>query len=131
MSQQAVPAYSPQRPPSDTRGLAAGIASIVCAVLAPVVGFLAAPVGMAGVFSQASMNEDSATGPWIVGAVAMVVGALLLCLAAIVCGLVAVVRAKGMNAGRITGFVGLGIMAMNLLSVVGIVLGTVVSVRAS
>lgn len=130
MSYQAVPAYSPQRPPSDTRGLGAGIASIVCAVLAPVVGLLAFPLGLVGVLSQASMNEDPATGGWIVGAVVMVVGALLMALAAVVCGLVAVVRAKRMNAGRITGIIGLGIMAMNLLGVVSIVLFTATSWQA-
>jgi hypothetical protein len=103
MSYQAVPgpAYSPQRPPSDTRGLGAGIASIVCAVLAPVIALVGVLTFMAfGLFGHPIPFE----------VVQMVVG--LLELLAVVCGVVAIKRAKRMNAGRITGIIGVAIAGL-------------------
>ncbi len=116
MSHQEAPAYSPQRPPSaqqqpsqpsqDRRGLAAGIASIVCAVLAPAVVYVNLLVFVIlMIFEKVPPIAD------------VLVVAGVLDLLAIGCGVLAIRRSRRMNAGRITGTIGLCITGSFVLYV--------------
>jgi hypothetical protein len=101
---------------SGTRGLGAGITSIVAAVLSPVSAVVSIPLGIAAVASAMSrFNEGN--DAWWIGALAFAALAVALAIVSVVCGLVAVFRAGRINAGRITGIVGLSIMAVNVFGV--------------
>ena len=106
---------------SRTPGLGAGITSIVSAVLSPVAAVVSIPLGVAAVASQIS-RYNQGNDAWWIGALAFAALAVLLSIVAIVCGLVAVFRAGRMNAGRVTGIIGLAIMAINVFGVAFMVL---------
>ena len=116
MSYQPPLEYHQQPPRSGTRGLGAGITSIVAAVLSPVAAVVSVPLGIDAVASAMSrFNEGN--DAWWIGALAFAALAVALAIVAVVCGLIAVFRAGRMNAGRITGIVGLSIMAVNVFGV--------------
>lgn len=120
MSYQPPVDYYQQPQRSRARGLGAGIASIVTAVLSPVAAVVSIPLGIAAVASQIS-RYNQGNDAWWVGALAFAALAVLLAIAAVVCGLIAVFRAGRMNAGRVTGIIGLAIMAVNVFGVAFIV----------
>ncbi|WP_217376857.1 hypothetical protein [Paenarthrobacter ureafaciens] len=116
MSYQPPLEYHQQPPRPGTRGLGAGITSIVAAVLSPVAAVVSVPLGIAAVASAMSrFNEGN--DAWWIGALPFAALAVALAIVAVVCGLIAVFRAGRMNAGRITGIVGLSIMAVNVFGV--------------
>ncbi|MFE4194821.1 hypothetical protein ACFRJ9_03060 [Paenarthrobacter sp. NPDC056912] len=116
MSYQPPIHYYQQPQRSGTRGLGAGITSIVSAVLSPVAAIVSIPLGIAAVASQIS-RYNQGNDAWWVGALAFAGLAVLLAVVAVVSGLFAVFRAGRMNAGRITGIIGLAIMAVNVFGV--------------
>ncbi|GAA2852391.1 hypothetical protein [Paenarthrobacter ilicis] len=107
--------YQPPRR-SRTKGLGAGITSIVAAVLSPIAAVVSVPLGIAAVASAMSRYNPGNDGWWF-GALALAGTAVVLALVAVISGLIAVFRAGGMNAGRITGIIGLAIMAVNVFGV--------------
>ena len=116
MSYQPPIDYYQQPQRSGTRGLGAGITSIVAAVLSPVAAVVSIPLGIAAVASSIS-RYNQGNDAWWFGALILAGVAVLLAIVAVVSGLVAVFRAGRMNAGRITGIVGLAIMAVNVFGV--------------
>ncbi|MGF4043689.1 hypothetical protein ACX800_21420 [Paenarthrobacter nitroguajacolicus] len=116
MSYQPPIDYYQQPQRSGTRGLGAGITSIVTAVLSPVAAVVSIPLGIAAVASSIS-RYNQGNDAWWFGALILAGVAVLLAIVAVVSGLLAVFRAGRMNAGRITGIVGLAIMAVNVFGV--------------
>jgi uncharacterized membrane protein len=116
MSYQPPIDYYQQPQRSGTRGLGAGITSIVAAVLSPVAAVVSIPLGIAAVASSIS-RYNQGNDAWWFGALILAGVAVLLAIVAVVSGLLAVFRAGRMNAGRITGIVGLAIMAVNVFGV--------------
>ncbi|WP_420179086.1 hypothetical protein [Paenarthrobacter sp. TA1.8] len=116
MSYQPPIDYYQQPQRSGTRGLGAGITSIVAAVLSPVAAVVSIPLGIAAIASSIS-RYNQGNDAWWFGALILAGVAVLLAIVAIVSGLLAVFRAGRMNAGRITGIVGLAIMAVNVFGV--------------
>ena len=116
MSYQPPIDYYQQPQRSGTRGLGAGITSIVAAVLSPIAAVVSIPLGVAAVASSIS-RYNQGNDAWWFGALILAGVAVLLAIVAVVSGLVAVFRAGRMNAGRITGIVGLAIMAVNVFGV--------------
>ncbi|YCK82605.1 hypothetical protein M1D89_05030 [Arthrobacter sp. D3-18] len=116
MSYQPPIDYYQQPQRSGTRGLGAGITSIVAAVLSPIAAVVSIPLGIAAVASSIS-RYNQGNDAWWFGALILAGVAVLLAIVAVVSGLVAVFRAGRMNAGRITGIVGLAIMAVNVFGV--------------
>jgi len=107
--------YQPR--PQRTRGLGAGITSIVTAVLSPVAAVASIPLGIAAVASAMSRYNEG-NDAWWLGALVLAGLAVALALVAVISGLIAVLRAGRMNAGRITGIIGLAIMAVNIFGIV-------------
>ncbi len=105
------PPLGPQPPRFDKRGLAAGITSIVTAILAPMAALLSVPLGFLSLAAQITRYADRNEG-WWVGALVLLVLAAALVLTAVISGLFAVFRSRRVNAGRVTGFIGLGIVAL-------------------
>ncbi|WP_347108567.1 hypothetical protein AAHB33_16990 [Paenarthrobacter sp. S56] len=101
---------------SGTPGLGAGITSIVCAVLSPVSAVVSIPLGIAA-FASSVSRFNQGNDAWWVGALAFAAVAVLLAIVSMVSGLFAVFRSGRLNAGRITGIVGLSIMAVNVFGV--------------
>ena len=116
MSYQPPIDYYQQPQRSGTRGLGAGITSIVAAVLSPIAAVVSIPLGIAAVASSIS-RYNQGNDAWWFGALILAGVAVLLAIVAVVSGLVAVFRAGRMNAGRITGIVGLAIMVVNVFGV--------------
>ncbi|MET3367564.1 hypothetical protein [Arthrobacter sp. M2012083] len=116
MSYQPPVDYYQQPQRSGTRGLGAGITSIVAAVLSPVAAVVSIPLGIAAIASSIS-RYNQGNDAWWFGALILAGVAVLLAIVAVVSGLLAVFRAGRMNAGRITGIVGLAIMAVNVFGV--------------
>ena len=116
MSYQPPAEYYQQPPRTRTRGLGAGITSIVAAVLSPVAAVVSIPLGIAAIASQIS-RYNQGNDAWWVGALAFAALAVLLAVVSMVSGLIAVFRSGRMNAGRITGIIGLAIMALNVFGV--------------
>lgn len=116
MSYQPPAEYYQQPPRTRTPGLGAGITSIVAAVLSPVAAVVSIPLGIAA-FASSISRFNQGNDAWWVGALVFAGVAVLLAIVAMVSGLVAVFRAGRMNAGRITGIVGLSIMAVNVFGV--------------
>ncbi len=117
MSYQPPVDYYQQPQRSSNRGLGAGITSIISAVLSPIAAVVSIPLGIAAVASAVS-RYNQGNDAWWFGALVLAGVAVLLALVAVVCGLIAVFRAGRMNAGRITGIIGLAIMAVNIFGVV-------------
>ncbi|MBT2586745.1 hypothetical protein [Arthrobacter sp. ISL-95] len=120
MSYQPPIEYYQQPQRSGNRGLGAGITSIVAAVLSPVAAIVSIPLGIAAVASAMSRYNEG-NDAWWVGALILAGIAVLLAIVAVVSGLIAVFRAGRMNAGRITGIIGLAIMAVNIFGIVFVV----------
>ncbi|MFK0039775.1 hypothetical protein ACIQTW_08020 [Paenarthrobacter sp. NPDC090517] len=116
MSYQPPIDYYQQPQRSGTRGLGAGITSIVAAVLSPIAAVVSIPLGIAAIASSISQYNQG-NDAWWFGALILAGVAVLLAIVAVVSGLLAVFRAGRMNAGRITGIVGLAIMAVNVFGV--------------
>ncbi|MFJ5956958.1 hypothetical protein ACIQC5_13490 [Paenarthrobacter sp. NPDC092416] len=116
MSYQPPTDYYQQPQQSGTRGLGAGITSIVAGVLSPIAAIVSIPLGIAAIASQLS-RYNQGNDAWWVGALVLAAVAVLLAIVAVVCGLIAVFRAGRMNAGRVTGIIGLAIMAVNIFGV--------------
>ncbi|NWL33313.1 hypothetical protein [Paenarthrobacter nitroguajacolicus] len=116
MSYQPPIDYYQQPQRSGARGLGAGITSIVAAVLSPVAAVVSIPLGIAAIASSIS-RYNQGNDAWWFGALILAGVAVLLAIVAVVSGLLAVFRAGRMNAGRITGIVGLAIMAVNVFGV--------------
>lgn len=110
------PVYYQQPQRSGNRGLGAGITSIVSAVLSPVAAIVSIPLGIAAVASAMS-RYNQGNDAWWIGALAFAALAVVLAIVAVVSGLFAVFRSGRMNAGRITGIIGLSIMAVNVFGV--------------
>ncbi|MFJ4171847.1 hypothetical protein ACIPY3_20260 [Paenarthrobacter sp. NPDC089714] len=121
MSYQPPADYYQQPPRTRTLGLGAGITSIVAAVLSPVAAVVSIPLGIAAVASQIS-RYNQGNDAWWVGALAFAALAVLLAVVSMVSGLIAVFRSGRMNAGRVTGIVGLSIMAVNVFGVAFLVI---------
>ncbi|WP_416404719.1 hypothetical protein [Arthrobacter sp. LFS091] len=117
MSYQPPVDYYQQPQRSGNRGLGAGITSIISAVLSPIAAVVSIPLGIAAVASAVS-RYNQGNDAWWFGALVLAGVAVLLAIVAVVCGLIAVFRAGRMNAGRITGIIGLAIMAVNIFGVV-------------
>ncbi|MCF3138339.1 hypothetical protein LRQ04_03620 [Paenarthrobacter sp. AR 02] len=117
MSYQPPVDYYQQPQRSGNRGLGAGITSIISAVLSPIAAVVSIPLGVAAVASAVS-RYNQGNDAWWFGALVLAGVAVLLAIVAVVCGLIAVFRAGRMNAGRITGIIGLAIMAVNIFGVV-------------
>ncbi|MEK0156182.1 hypothetical protein [Arthrobacter oryzae] len=105
----------PQRRSADSRGLAAGITSLVTAVLAPV----AAMVGLSTFIMAAAepllanVPLPDTSGYWVL--LAVLAGLLAgLVLTSVVTGIMAIKRSQRMNAARITGLLGLAFTAFNM-----------------
>ncbi|MFC8041612.1 hypothetical protein ACFUOZ_19855 [Paenarthrobacter sp. NPDC057355] len=116
MSYQPPIGYYQQPQRQRTPGLGAGITSIVAAVLSPIAAVVSVPLGFAAIASAMTRynpNNDA----WWFGALILAGIAVLLSIVAVISGLVAVFRAGGMNAGRITGIIGLAIMAINVFGI--------------
>lgn len=109
----------PQR--AGTPGLGAGITSIVSAALSPVAAVVSIPLGIAA-FASSVSRFNQGNDAWWVGALAFAAVAVLLAITAMVSGLFAVFRSGRMNAGRITGIIGLSIMAVNVFGVAFLVI---------
>ena len=120
MSYQPPIDYYQQPQRSGTRGLGAGITSIVAAVLSPIAAVVSIPLGIAAIASSIS-RYNQGNDAWWFGALILAGVAVLLAIVAVVSGLLAVFRAGRMNAGRITGIVGLAIMTVNVFGVAFIV----------
>jgi hypothetical protein len=103
-----------------TPGLGAGITSIVSAVLSPIAAAVSIPLGVAAVASAMS-RYNQGNDAWWIGALVLTGTAVLLAIVSVVSGLIAVFRAGRMNVGRITGIIGLSVMAINIFGVVFIV----------
>ena len=116
MSYQPPIDYYQQPQRSGTRGLGAGITSIVAAVLSPIAAVVSIPLGIAAIASSIS-RYNQGNDAWWFGALILAGVAVLLAIVAVVSGLIAVLRAGRMNAGRITGIIGLAIMAVNVFGV--------------
>ncbi|MEV7607791.1 hypothetical protein AB0N65_20350 [Paenarthrobacter sp. NPDC089322] len=116
MSYQPPVGYYQQPQRSGTRGLGAGITSIVSAVLSPVAAVVSIPLGVAAIASSIS-RYNQGNDAWWFGALILAGVAVLLAIVAVVSGLVAVFRAGRMNAGRITGIIGLVLMGLNVFVV--------------
>ncbi|MCP2048252.1 UNVERIFIED_ORG: hypothetical protein J3D58_002324 [Paenarthrobacter nicotinovorans] len=116
MSYQPPVDYYQQPPQSGTRGLGAGITSIVSAVLSPIAAVVSIPLGIAAVASAMS-RYNPGNDAWWIGALVLAGIAVLLAIVAVVSGLIAVFRTGRMNAGRVTGIIGLAIMAINVFGV--------------
>lgn len=116
MSYQPPVDYYQQPQRSGIRGLGAGITSIVAAVLSPVAAVVSIPLGIAAIASSIS-RYNQGNDAWWFGALILAGVAVLLAIVAVVSGLLAVFRAGRMNAGRITGIIGLAIMAVNVFGV--------------
>ncbi|WP_426004255.1 hypothetical protein ACPFL9_17790 [Paenarthrobacter sp. NyZ202] len=108
--------YYKTRQVTRNRGLGAGITSIVCAVMSPVPAVVSIPLGIAAMASQLG-NYGGDNQSWWIGTVLLAAASGALSVGAIVAGLIAVVRAGRMNAGRITGIIGLALMAVNIFVV--------------
>ncbi|MFJ4027844.1 hypothetical protein ACIPWF_11355 [Paenarthrobacter sp. NPDC089989] len=121
MSYQPPADYYQQPPRTRTLGLGAGITSIVAAVLSPVAAVVSIPLGIAAVASQIS-RYNQGNDAWWVGALAFAALAVLLAVVSMVSGLIAVFRSGRMNAGRVTGIIGLSIMAVNVFGVAFLVI---------
>lgn len=117
MSYQPPIDYYQQPQRSGNRGLGAGITSIVAAVLSPIAAVVSIPLGIAAIASSIS-RYNQGNDAWWFGALILAGVAVLLALVAVVSGLIAVFRAGRMNAGRITGIIGLAIMAVNIFGIV-------------
>ncbi|MGO4433149.1 hypothetical protein AB4Y88_07600 [Paenarthrobacter sp. RAF9] len=117
MSYQPPVDYYQQTQRSGNRGLGAGITSIISAVLSPIAAVVSIPLGIAAVASAVS-RYNQGNDAWWFGALVLAGVAVLLAIVAVVCGLIAVFRAGRMNAGRITGIIGLAMMAVNIFGVV-------------
>lgn len=117
MSYQPPIEYYQQPHRSGNRGLGAGITSIVAAVLSPIAAVVSIPLGIAAIASSIS-RYNQGNDAWWFGALILAGVAVLLALVAVVSGLIAVFRAGRMNAGRITGIIGLAIMAVNIFGIV-------------
>ncbi|BCW12212.1 MULTISPECIES: hypothetical protein [Paenarthrobacter] len=116
MSYQPPIDYYQQPQRQGTRGLGAGITSIVSAVLSPIAAVVSIPLGLAAIASSLSRyNPDN--DAWWIGALVLAGVAVLLSIVAVISGLIAVFRAGRMNAGRITGIIGLAIMAVNVFGI--------------
>ncbi|GAA3285040.1 hypothetical protein [Paenarthrobacter aurescens] len=98
-------------------GLGAGITSIIAAVLAPIAAVVSIPLGIAAVASAMSRYNEG-NDSWWFGALILAGISVVLAIVAVVSGLIAVFRAGRMNAGRITGIIGLAIMAVNIFGIV-------------
>jgi hypothetical protein len=109
----------PQR--SRTPGVGAGITSIVSAILSPIAAVVSIPLGVAAVASAMS-RYNPGNDVWWFSALILAVIAVVLAVVSVVSGLIAVFRAGRMNAGRITGIIGLAIMAVNVFGVAFMVL---------
>ncbi|CAN7533830.1 hypothetical protein LJR078_003894 [Arthrobacter sp. LjRoot78] len=114
-AQPSAPQPVPSLRPADSRGLAAGITSLVCAVLAPV----AAMVGLSTFIMaaaeplMANVPLPDTSGYWIL--LMVLVGLMAgLVLTSVITGIVAIRRSRRMNAARITGLLGLAFTAFNL-----------------
>lgn len=116
MSYQPPADYARQPHRSGTPGLGAGITSIVCAVLSPVSAVVSIPLGIAA-FASSVSRFNQGNDAWWVGALAFAGVAVLLAVVAMVSGLVAVFRSGRLNAGRVTGIIGLSLMAVNVFGV--------------
>lgn len=121
MSYQPPIEYYEQQQRSRTPGLGAGITSIVSAVLSPVAAVVSIPLGVAAVASAMS-RYNPGNDVWWFSALILAVIAVVLAVVSVVSGLIAVFRAGRMNAGRITGIIGLAIMAVNVFGVAFMVL---------
>lgn len=121
MSYQPPIDYYQQPQRSGTRGLGAGITSIISAVLSPVAAIVSIPLGIAA-FASAVSRYNEGNDAWWFGALAFAALAVLLAITSVVSGLIAVFRAGRMNAGRITGIIGLAIMAVTVFGVAFIVI---------
>lgn len=117
MSYQPPIDYYQQPERTGNRGLGAGITSIIAAVLSPIAAVVSIPLGIAAVASAMS-GYNQGNDAWWFGALILAGVAVLLAVVAVVCGLIAVFRAGRMNAGRITGIIGLAVMAVNIFGVV-------------
>ncbi|VXB96843.1 conserved membrane hypothetical protein [Arthrobacter sp. 9V] len=116
MSYQPPIEYYQQPQRAGNQGLGAGITSIIAAVLSPVAAIVSIPLGIAAVASAMSRYNEG-NDSWWVGALVLAGIAVVLALVAVVSGLIAVFRAGRMNAGRITGIIGLAIMAVNIFGI--------------
>ncbi|MFF2841438.1 hypothetical protein [Paenarthrobacter sp. NPDC057981] len=116
MSYQPPMGYYQQPQRQRTPGLGAGITSIVAAVLSPIAAVVSVPLGLAAIAS-AMTRYNQGNDAWWFGALILAGIAVLLSIVAVISGLVAVFRAGGMNAGRITGIIGLSIMAVNVFGI--------------
>ena len=117
MSYQPPIDYYQQPQRTGHRGLGAGITSIVAAVLSPIAAVVSIPLGIAAVASAMSRYNEG-NDAWWFGALVLAGIAVVLAIVAVVSGLIAVFRAGRMNAGRITGIIGLAIMAINIFGIV-------------
>lgn len=111
------PPLGPQPPRIDRRGLGAGITSIVTAVLAPLAALLSVPLGFLSLAAQMTRYSGSDES-WWVAALVLIIAAAVLGLTAVISGLLAVFRSRRLNAGRVTGLIGLGIVALTMFAVV-------------
>ena len=114
--QPPVEYYQQQQQRSRTPGLGAGITSIVAAVLSPVAAVVSIPLGVAAVASAMS-RYNPGNDVWWFSALILALVAVVLAIVSVVSGLIAVFRAGRMNAGRITGTIGLAIMSVNVFAV--------------
>ena len=117
MSYQPPLDYYQQPQRTGTRGLPAGVTSIIAAVLSPIAAMVSIPLGIAAVASAMSRYNEG-NDAWWFGALVLAGISVILAVVAVVSGLIAVFRAGRMNAGRITGIIGLAIMAVNIFGIV-------------
>ncbi|MDV8148781.1 hypothetical protein [Arthrobacter sp. B10-11] len=114
-AQPPVPPHAPERRSADSRGLAAGITSLVTAVLAPVAAMfgLSTFIMAAAEPLLANVPLPDTSGYWVL--LTVLVGLLAgLVLTSVITGIVAIRRSQRMNAGRITGMLGLAFTAFNM-----------------
>jgi hypothetical protein len=105
----------PQRRSADSRGLVAGITSLVTAVLAPVAAMagLSTFIMAAAEPLLANVPLPDTSGYWVL--LAVLAGLLAgLVLTSVVTGIMAIKRSQRMNAARITGLLGLAFTAFNM-----------------
>ncbi|MFH5878882.1 hypothetical protein [Arthrobacter sp. NA-172] len=114
MSQQPTHVFHPQGQTTDGRGLGAGLTSLTASLLAPGAAAVTVPIGLLSALMMLSPYGGTSDRYWIV---ALIMGGIpgLLGMLAVVTGIVAIIRSRRMNAGRITGIVGLSIMALNIV----------------
>ena len=106
---------TPQRRSADSRGLAAGIASLASAVLAPIAAMfsLSTFIMAAAEPLLANVPVRDTSGYWVM--LIVLAGMLAgLVLTSVITGIVAIKRSARMSAGRITGLLGLAFTAFNL-----------------